>query len=172
MAGINSWVAANLGVLVLLLGVIALAALVLAGWLALRLRRTERHYAALTAGTDGGSLEAVLEAHAASVRSALEQVEDLTGRTRSVEKASLTHLQRFGFLRFNPFRDAGGDQSFSLALADHDGNGVVISSLHSRDGARIYGKPLSAWTSPYPLTEEERQAIAKAKAPVNGNLLQ
>ncbi len=72
-------------------------------------------------------------------------------------------MQRVAVLRFNPFRDAGGDQSFALALADDDGNGFVISSLHGRDVTRMYGKPLVAWDSVYPLTDEEKQAIDKAK---------
>ena len=72
-------------------------------------------------------------------------------------------MQRLGFLRFNPFRDAGGDQSFALALADQEGNGFVMSSLHSRDVTRVYGKPLVGWESIYPLTDEEKQAIEKAK---------
>jgi hypothetical protein len=165
VTGINSWAAANLGLLVIVLGVMTLAALLLAASLALQLRQAQRHYAALTEGTDGGNLDEVLEAHAQAVRTATERVEDLARRTDRMEAASLTHLQRFGFLRFNPFRDAGGDQSFALAAADLHGNGVVISSLHGRDGTRIYGKPLVAWSSAYPLTDEERQAIEKAKAP-------
>jgi hypothetical protein len=69
-----------------------------------------------------------------------------------------------GFLRFNPFRDAGGDQSFALALADQDGKGVVMSSLYGRDGTRVYGKPLAGWESPYPLTDEERSVIDQARS--------
>ena len=88
----------------------------------------------------------------------------LDALARGLERASRSTVQRVGFLRFNPFRDAGGDQSFAVALADQDGNGVVMSSLHSRDVTRVYGKPLAAWESAYPLTDEEQQAIEKAKA--------
>lgn len=165
MTGINAWVGANLGVLVLVLGTLALIALVLSGWLAVRLMRLRRHYDVLTRGADGGNLQAVLETHAEAMRAALRQVTDLEERTRDLERAGRAHFQRIGFLRFNPFRDAGGDQSFALVLTDHAGNGVVLSSLHARDGARIYGKPLAGWLSPYPLTDEERQVIEKAKMP-------
>ena len=54
-------------------------------------------------------------------------------------------------------------RALRVALTDEDGNGVVISSLHSRDVTRVYGKPLAGWVSPYPLTEEEGQAIKKAR---------
>jgi hypothetical protein len=67
-------------------------------------------------------------------------------------------------VRFNPFRETGGDQSFALAMADADGNGAVISSLHSRDATRIYAKPLTAWQSSYPLTDEEQTAIQRSQA--------
>mgnify|MGYP001564345562 FL=1 len=48
------------------------------------------------------------------------------------------HLQKIGFNRYNPFTDTGGDQSFSAALLDENGNGIVISSLHSRENTRLY----------------------------------
>jgi hypothetical protein len=53
-------------------------------------------------------------------------------------------------------------------MTDQDGSGVVISSLHSRDVTRVYGKPLAGWASPYPLTEEEQQAIKKARSQESG----
>ncbi len=160
---VYDWLLTYIGPLLgVLLGLIlALAALV--AWLARRLRRLEAHYRALTAGTDGGSLEAVLEAHVRDVRAAAAKAQEADALARSLERASRGHLQRVGFLRFNPFRDAGGDQSFAVALVDQEGNGVVISSLHSRDVTRVYGKPLAAWQSAYPLTDEEQQAITKAK---------
>lgn len=148
-----------LGILLAL--VVGLAGVV--AWLAQRLRRLEGHYRVLTAGTDGGSLEAVLEAHVRDVRAAAAKAQEADAMARGLERASRSHLQRVGFLRFNPFRDAGGDQSFAVALADQDGNGLVISSLHSRDVTRVYGKPLAAWESAYPLTDEEQQVIIKAK---------
>lgn len=144
--------------LVLLLGLIALAVI-----LSVRLRHLEALYRALTTGTDGGNLEAVLNAHLRDVRLATTKVEETDALARSLERASRTHVQRVGFLRFNPFRDAGGDQSFAVVLADQEGNGVVLSSLHGRDVTRVYGKPLAAWESAYTLTGEEQQAIAKAK---------
>jgi hypothetical protein len=130
---------------------------------ALRLRRVESNYRTLTAGTSAGNLETVLEDHVRQVRQATERVTELDELTRQLEHSSRSHIQRLGFLRFNPFRDSGGDQSFALALADQDGNGVVLSGLHGRDGTRVYAKPLAAWRSVYPLTDEEQQAIDNAK---------
>lgn len=159
----NAWVLANIGWIALALAAIAGAALILAVWLAVRLARTERHYASLTEGTESGNLQQVLDAHVGEVRSAMACVQELDTLTRDLERAGRRHMQRVGFLRFNPFRDAGGDQSFSLALTDSEGNGFVLSSLHSRDATRMYGKSLVGWNSVYALTDEEKQAIEKAK---------
>jgi hypothetical protein len=132
-------------------------------YLALRLRRVENSYRNLTTGTNAGNLETVLEDHVRQVRLATNRVSELDVLAHRLEYASRSHIQRLGFLRFNPFRDSGGDQSFALVLADQDGNGAVISGLHGRDGSRVYAKPLAAWKSVYPLTDEEQQAIGSAK---------
>lgn len=67
-------------------------------------------------------------------------------------------------VRFNPFKgSSGSNQSFATAFVDEQGNGVVFSSLYSRDKVSIYAKPLSKGASEYELTVEEKQAIAKTK---------
>jgi Protein of unknown function (DUF4446) len=147
--------------LILLIAVLlAIGALI---WLTIRMKQLERSYRALTMGTNGGSLEEVLDDHMRQVRVATERVQELDTMVMRIERTSRGHLQRVGFMRFNPFRDTGGDQSFALALADEGGNGVVISSLHSREVTRVYAKPLAAWETSYQLTEEERQAILRAR---------
>jgi hypothetical protein len=151
----------NPGLILVIVILLALMGFVI--WLAVRQRRLEAHYRALTTGVEAGNLEAVLNNHMEQLRSAQAQTSELDTLARRLERDGRTHIQRVGFLRFNPFRDAGGDQSFALALADQDGNGVVISSLHSRETTRVYGKPLAAWQSPYPLTDEERAAISQAR---------
>lgn len=150
---------AILGAVVGLAGV----AVGLAAWLFVRLRRLERRYQLLTAGASGGNLEAILEEHIRRVQEATARVEELNLLVMRLERHNRSHLQRLGFLRFNPFRDTGGDQSFALALADEGGNGVIISSLHSREVTRVYAKPLVGWQTNYPLTDEEQQAIARAR---------
>jgi hypothetical protein len=148
-------------VLVLTAGLFLLTGLTI--WLAVRLRRVEQRYQTLTAGTDGGDLGGVLEDHVRQVRDAVRRVSELDELTQRLEQNGRQHIQRVGFQRYNPFRDAGGDQSFVIALADEDGDGVVVSSLHSRDVTRVYAKPLLAWESAYQLTDEELQAIQQAR---------
>ena len=72
-------------------------------------------------------------------------------------------FQKLGLVRFNPFKNIGGDQSFSVALLDLDDNGFVISSIYGQDGNRIYAKPIADSKSEYVLSDEEKEAINKAK---------
>ena len=73
------------------------------------------------------------------------------------------NIKRAGVVRFNPFADAGSNMSFAIALLDGHDNGIVISSLHSREGTRIYAKPIENSSSSYHLTSEEVEAINSAK---------
>jgi uncharacterized protein DUF4446 len=73
------------------------------------------------------------------------------------------NYQKAGFIRFNPFNDTGGNMSFVIALLDAHDNGIIISSLHGREGTRIYGKQVVAGKSDIQFTEEEAEAIKTAK---------
>jgi hypothetical protein len=81
-----------------------------------------------------------------------------------LEKDSLSHIQKVGLVRFNPFKDTGGDQSFILALVDAENTGVVISSLHTRTGTRWYAKGIVRGKGvEHELSKEEEKALAGAK---------
>jgi hypothetical protein len=74
-----------------------------------------------------------------------------------------SHLQKMGFVRFNPFNDTGGDQSFCLAILDGHDHGIVISSLHSREQTRIYAKQIVAGKPQgVELSREEAEAVTRA----------
>ena len=78
-------------------------------------------------------------------------------------KDNRSNIQKIGFMRFNPFDDAGGNISFCLALLNAKDEGVVISSLHGREGTRIYAKSVKAGRSESKLTDEEIQTIKEAQ---------
>lgn len=79
-----------------------------------------------------------------------------------------TAIQKVHTLRFNPFRDHGGNQSFATSLLDENGDGVVISSLYSRDKVSVYAKPVTNGQSEFELSDEERESITKARASQKG----
>ncbi len=78
------------------------------------------------------------------------------------EKNNLA-LRKLGILRYNPFKESGGDQSFSLALLEENDNGFVITSIYTNEGVRVFAKPIIKGESKYQLSEEEKEVIKKAK---------
>lgn len=66
-------------------------------------------------------------------------------------------------IRFNPFPDQGSNQSFAIGMLNEDGDGVVMSSLYSRERMSIFAKPVKSGKSEYDLSAEEKEALAKAK---------
>lgn len=90
-------------------------------------------------------------------------VEELIKKTQKLEYSSQFFIQKVGLVRFNPFNDTGGDQSFILSLVDSENTGVVISSLHTRAGTRWYAKRVERGKGmDYQLSNEETKAIAAA----------
>lgn len=115
--------------------------------------------ARLLAGKSGKDLEATINEIAGTVRMLVQKHQDTEEQIKAIREQLRGAMQHIGVVRFNPFADGGGDQSFAIALLDEDKNGVVISSLYSRDGVRVYGKPVEMGKSPYSLSEEEERAI-------------
>jgi hypothetical protein len=132
--------------------------------LARRLGRVDRRLRGITRDDEGGSLEGVLGAHLDKVYGLGREVERLTARTGALETAGARAFQRVGLVRFNPFEETGGNQSFALALLDAEGDGWVLSSLHARSGTRVYAKAIRGGRSDAALSEEETAAIRQASA--------
>ena len=92
-------------------------------------------------------------------------MEALNRLHHELEALTQQSIQKVGVIRFNPFADTGGDQSFAVALLDAEGNGVVLSSLHGRADTRIFAKSVQAGRSKHALSDEEQDAIRKALSP-------
>ena len=138
------------------------------GWIGALQRRLDRvlaHYRLLTEGVEAAALPRLLEQHMEEVRRTTGQIGHLDERYANLEKVLRGAVQHMGLVRYNPFGDTGGDQSFSLALLNDSGDGVVISSLYARERTRVYAKPVTAARSTSHLSEEEEPAIAVAGAP-------
>ena len=140
--------------------VIALLALLLALWLVLRTRRLARQSAFRPQMP--ADLQSKVEAEAMRLDGLISQVEELRGRLPTVEGRASASLQRIGVVRFNPFADTGGQQSFVVALLDARNTGVLISSLHSRQQTRVYMKQITEGRSDTQLSEEEVEALRQA----------
>jgi hypothetical protein len=135
-----------------------------------RLRWLQSRREGIFAGEEGdASLAAALENLAARLSETNARTERLVAQTKQIDDTLAHVVQGVGLVRFRAFQDTGGDQSFALALADGEGNGVVVSALYGRGKTRVYAKPVQGWLSPKPLGEEEEQALAGAKQTVVGH---
>ena len=153
-----------MGVLLVALSIAVLVLLVLLLAVARRTRRIDARLAGLTRGAGGNDLEAVLDAHLDKVFAVARELDELTARTAVLEAAQRRAFQRVGFVRFNPFEETGGNQSFALALLDAAGDGWVLSSLHARSGTRVYAKAIKRGRADAALSDEESAAIGQAMA--------
>jgi hypothetical protein len=90
------------------------------------------------------------------------EIKDINEWNKKLQGICDISITKVGVIRFNPFKDTGGDQSFAIALLDSNNNGIVLSSLYAREGTRVYTKPIEKGTSSYNLSEEEEGAIKKA----------
>jgi Protein of unknown function (DUF4446) len=137
-----------------------------------RLNRVESHLRALTRGAGPGAtslaLGDLLARQAERLEAAREETESLRNAVATLDVTVARSVQNVALVRFNPFQDTGGDQSFALALLDRRGDGVVMSSLHSRTSTRFYAKPVKGGTSQLSLSDEEAQAVQQAMARKSG----
>ncbi len=152
------------GTIVLVLGIVSLGLLVAVIILLRRTAHLDRRLAGMTRGGDGKSLESTLEAHLDKVYAVARDVDELTARASAMERTQTFAFQRHGLVRYNPFEDTGGNQSFALALLDQHGDGFVISSLHTRTATRVYGKAIAGGKSESALSDEEAEALRLALA--------
>lgn len=121
------------------------------------------HYNNLIKNTSGQNLISVLEKLMNDVILAKKDIAILQETCDRMEREGRLHIQKIGLIRFNPFRDTGGDQSFILALVDGQDTGVVISGLYSRSGTRWYAKKVVQGNSvDHELSEEEKKALKEA----------
>ena len=132
--------------------------------LARRTRRLDTRLASLTRGADGASLETVLGAHLERVETVARELDEVVARQAVLEGVQRRAFQRVGLVRFNPFEETGGNQSFALAMLDAAGDGWVLSSLHARAGTRVYAKAVKAGRSDAALSDEETAALGQAMA--------
>ena len=119
----------------------------------------------LLRGKDGKSLEdAIISAHN-NLEKLNEFQKEAISHFVNVEKRLNRSIQAVKTIRFNPFKGTGegGNQSFSTSFVSEDGDGVVISSLYSRDRVSVFSKPLDKFGSSFELTEEEKEVVDASK---------
>ena len=165
---LNALIEPRIGAVAAVIGVLLVVALILLALTARRVSRLQRRLDALTRDDRGHSLQSILEGHLERVLAVDRELDELAARTAVLETTGRRALQRVGLVRYNPFEETGGNQSFALALLDADDHGFIITSLHARAGTRIYARALTGGRAEGQLSEEEAEALRLARAATSG----
>ena len=129
-----------------------------------KLKTLRRRVDSLTRGKDTESLEDIIVSYLERVES-LEEGEKITRAALNAIKDNLKiTYQKTGLVKYDAFREMSGALSYSLALLDKENNGVLISSMYSREGCYTYAKEIIKGESKINLSEEEAEALKQAVA--------
>lgn len=128
------------------------------------LYKTRSHYLKLTKKTHSATLETALEKLLNNIDHHKEDIAELQKEVHKLGENARHHYQKMGFVRFNPFDRIGGDQSFVIALLDEEDTGIVLNFLYTREGVRVYAKPVKEGNGiEFELAKEEIDAIKHAR---------
>ena len=117
----------------------------------------------LSKGVEVTDLKKVLEKILKRGEANTDELKILGRRIDLIEEDGKFHIQKVGIIRFNPFKELGGDHSFSLAILDSHDSGIIITSLHTRDRTRVYMKDIKKGKSGFELSAEEKKAFVNAQ---------
>lgn len=155
----------NMGISVIGAAAVAIVLLVWNIFLQISISRMRKNQEQLFSGKNGTDLEKVILDHGKSLKELDRDIQDLYGISNKINDLAGRSVHKVGMIRFNPFKDLGGNQSFAIALLNGENSGFVISGLHTREGNRVYAKPVENGKAvKHPLTQEEQDAIKKATA--------
>lgn len=143
------------------LGILLFFALLL---LFFQVRTMKKELASIFSGKKGSDLETVILEQKKSIIELDREVQELYDVAERLYLLGQESIHKAEILRFNPFKEVGGNHSFTVALLNGKNTGFVLSSLHTREGTRIYAKPVvqGGESKEYPFTAEEKQVIAAA----------
>lgn len=141
---------------------LGIGALTLATLAYLQTRNLGQRFTNALGSTQGDSLETTLTGHLERVEAVDQRLNELNAKYRHLEVTGSLASQKISIVRFNPFGDTGGDQSFALAVLDAQDSGYVLTSIHGRQGTRVYVKPIDYGKSKYTLSSEEQLSLDQA----------
>lgn len=142
---------------------LAIIAIVIGIWGMVTASRVKERYLRVFGDQRPEHVEELIATLHERVDTAVDRFDGFSGRLDTLETKATQTMNRIGLVRFNPFRDTGSDQSFSAALLNDRGDGLILTSLWGRDEVRLYAKPVEAHESRYVLSQEEKQALDMAK---------
>ena len=127
--------------------------------MAVLLVRQRRGIAALTRGVDGANLEEILVRHLETVQRTVSRIDALEQAVAVLQAQVPGCIQRAHLIRYDAFEDVGGEQSFSLALTNQRGDGIVLTSVYSRMDVRVYAKSVQNGRASHARSQEEERLL-------------
>lgn len=124
---------------------------------------TEYRFRKFFAGTKARNLEEVMLKLGDQMAILKETQIEINKHLVTVDKRLNKSIRSVETIRFNPFLDAGSNQSFAISFLNDEGNGVVMSSLYARDRMSIFAKPIISGKSDFELSTEEKEVLEKSK---------
>lgn len=152
----------KMDLIIALLLVIILGLALLSGFLFFRYTKMNRQIEAFLTNSNAKDLRESILTYIQKVEALNKEIQKTEDRVKYLEGIAKISFQKVGIIRFNPFRNFGGDQSFVIALLDGKNNGFVMSSIFTEQGSRIYSKSVVGGKSRHTLSKEEEEAIKKA----------
>ncbi len=142
--------------------IVVILVILLAIALAVFTIHTHRRLAKFFRGKDGQSLEGQLTSLNQEISQIRSENKQIKGELATINHKLATAIRGVAMTRFNPFPDAGSNQSFAIALTDEHGDGIVLSSLYARERMSVFAKPIVHGESTYELTDEESTVVTNA----------
>lgn len=132
-------------------------------FLTFKFRKLGRQQNLFISGAQEGNLTEVMAGYVEEEKALEKKLQVLNGEQKETAEILCGAIQKMAVVRFDAFEDVGGKLSFSAALLNEHGDGVVISAINGRQESRTYAKPVRKGTSTYNLSTEEEEAIARAR---------
>lgn len=151
--------ASTLTIVILVLCLVVFVVGVCCAVLLVKVNRLSRRLTSLTRNSNGDNLELSIAAQVRAVDDAIARADALEHAVGILQAKIPTCLQRVKLVRYDAFDDVGGEQSFAVALLDGKGDGVLLSSIYTRQDVRIYAKSISEGVASHSLSDEEIRAL-------------
>lgn len=126
------------------------------------LNRLEKRYKKLTRGVNNKNLEEIVTQYLDNIDLVKADTEAVKNQQLEFEKRLNTCIQKVAIVRYKAFEDVGSDLSFSIALLNHNNDGIIITGIYGRSDSTVYAKPIDKGISRYDLSEEEEQVLVEA----------
>lgn len=150
----------NISIIAIIIGSVAVIGAAAAAYMTIQ---NKKRLNDVTSNIDSKNLEEIVNTYVKQLKINRNEMQNIQEEFKKIRKETLKSIQKVGIVRFQAFKDTGGDQSFAITLLDNNEDGFIISSLHGRDVSKMYIKQVENGESQnYKLTEEEQESLNKA----------